>query len=291
MASTAVFPPLSDILANVTAQEVVGNNNNNNMYVDGEEVEASAGGKLIEPPPARGVPPTAWDKPVVPKMLQVAHDELLRAMVPHIWMPNAEFEIKLGYIDDTGNFRTGVTRSEFENIHTAMVEWQGWDRRTDWYDTRDTFRSDGTRITEHARAAEPPRAVRKVHVVDVDMKTETNTALRAAIRMEEPTQLTAPQNGAPAPYDMHVRIKRRDSFTHHFVRYDLTMVWSGASDSIARGNEPTYEVEVEFLLQHPGVKAYRESYAILTTLMKAVNIACSTDVKVHRVTQHQPPHS
>lgn len=262
----------------------------NNMYVDGEEVAESAGGKLIEPPPARGVAPTAWDRPVVPKMLQATYDALLHELVPHIWMPNAEFEIKLGCIDESGNFRTGVTRSEFENIHNALTDWQGWDRRTDWYDTRDTFRSDGTRITEHARAAEPPRAVRKVHVVDVDMKTETNIALRAAVRIEQPTQLTAPQQGAgPAPYDMHVRIKRRDSFTTHFARYDLTMVWSGASDSIARSNEPTYEVEVEFLLDNPGAKAYRESYAILTTLMKAVNVANSTDVKVHRVTHHQPP--
>lgn len=261
----------------------------NNMYVDGEEVEGSAGGKLIEPPPMRGVPPTAWDKPVVPRMLQSAYDELLKTMVPHIWMPNAEFEIKLGTIDQSGNFRTGVTRSEFENMHTALKEWHGWDRRTDWYDTRDTFRSDGTRITEHARAAEAPRAVRKVHVVDVDMKTETNTALRAAVRIEQPTQLTTPASGGPAPYDMHVRIKRRDSFTHHFVRYDLTMVWSGASDSIARGNEPTYEVEIEFLLNDGRAKSYRESYAVLTTLMKAVNIASSTDVNVHRVTNHQPP--
>lgn len=251
----------------------------------------------IEPPPKRNVPPTTWDEPWIPSAWEKTMETLERELGPHIWRDCAEFEIKLGTLLESGSFRPGVSRSQFENLFTSLSNWHGWTERTNWIETLDTYRSDGTRLTVAAYNSQPSQIVIKQRVVDVDMRTETNDALRASVRLELPPSPSPPSAAAPAtthptqqqqqqqqPYDMHVRIKTRHSFTYHYCRYDFTIVWAGSSAAIARASEPTYEVEIEFLRTAPGAREYRTTYAILTTLMKAVHLVSSRVAMVQNVT-------
>lgn len=258
----------------------------------------------IDAPPDRGAEPTLWDMPIVPSSLIDAHEVILKHIGPYIWSPDAEFEIKLGSIDASGNFAVGVSRVKFDYTHTALSEWNGWDKTTGWRDIKDTIRSDNTRVTEYAHGAEATVIVRKVHVVDIDLTTDTPTALRASLRLEKPVSLPSPSSSstsssssstsaaaaaassAAAPYDMLVRMKRRASFVRHFCRFDLTIVWSGATVAKARLAEPTFEIEVEFLASSERARIYRDSYAVLTPLLKATHIAQATAATVHKVMVH-----
>ena len=193
--------------------------------------------------------------------------------------PTDEVEVRLGRRDN-GRFVPGVDKSTMEAIVTKLEQYQGWYDQIDWAESVDYFAGDVRYTTgyDHRDFSIKHSAVRKRTLASHDLISDAACDMRVSRKQEQPVDI---EKELPVLFKPdHVRIKQRRTFTYRpsewdkgVWRYDLTMVWSGATKTEAerwqqRDHPPLYEVEIEYVGGAEYLQAHGASRAAHSMLLK-----------------------
>lgn len=168
-----------------------------------------------------------------------------------------EIEAKLGKWQNN-QFVSGTSRDDFLKIHDMLCGYKGWIEPStpttpptpgrvlppttsskNWVPTFDYMLENSIRVTKSSNGNV---FVRKTTMKNVTFSTNKKYDLRVSLKEEMPVQIMLPK-------EPHlVRVKKRKSFNYKNTwQFDLTMVWTGANEQDAQSNQPTYEVECEYI--------------------------------------------
>lgn len=140
-------------------------------------------------------------------------------------------------------FESGVSRDDFNKYHGMLMSFRGWDnvaKLGHWVSSFDYMLDNNVRVTKTSAGN---KFVRKTLLQHVTFKCHGRPYdLRVSLKEELPVEIRLPQE------PRLVRVKRRKSFIYQGQwQFDMTIVWTGRDEQDAAGQEPTHEVECEFI--------------------------------------------
>lgn len=200
--------------------------------------------QLAVPPPqlapaSTPPPPQPPLQPPVPRPVLYGDDILIpiaRLLKQYHARSHLELEAKLGKCNGD-SFASGVSELAFSTYLAMLESYHGW-ALPQWKYSFDYILKNQVRCTKSSAGH---AFVRKSLVEHVTLQCKGRPYdVRFSLKEEVPAEIRAP--GEPTL----IRVKKRKSFVYKDkLQFDLTIVWTGATEQEAHDSEPTFEVELE----------------------------------------------